>query len=56
MGTRELSKRVTILPKRGRREYWKFLTRTLVFHRAAFSEAMNLAITGFHWRPIVDSI
>jgi len=41
---------------RGRREYWKFLVRTLVFHRAALTEAMSLAITGFHFRQVAASI
>ncbi len=42
--------------KRGRREYWKFLAKTLFFHRAALAEAMGLAITGFHFRQIAASI
>jgi len=40
----------------GRREYWKLLTKTLVYHRAAFAEAVGLAITGFHFRKIAASI
>lgn len=42
--------------RRGRREYWKLLTKTLVFHRRAFAEAVGLAITGFHFRKIAASI
>ena len=42
--------------KRGRREYWKLLTKTLVYHRASFAEAVGLAITGFHFRKIAASI
>ncbi len=41
---------------RGRREYWKFLTRSLVFHRRAFPEAMTLAIIGHHFRQIASSL
>ncbi len=40
----------------GRREYWKFLTKALIFHRRAFAEAMNLAITGHHFRKIASAI
>ncbi len=42
--------------RRGRREYWKFLTRTLLHHRAAFAEAVALAITGLHFRRIAASL
>lgn len=42
--------------RRGRREYWKFLCKTLVYHRAAFADAMALAITGFHFRKVAASI
>jgi radical SAM superfamily enzyme YgiQ (UPF0313 family) len=41
---------------RGRREYWKFLTKILVFHRRAFPEAMTLAITGYHFRRIAAAL
>jgi len=40
----------------GRREFWKFMTKTLIYHRTAFAEAMGLAITGFHFRKIAASI
>lgn len=40
----------------GRREYWKFLTRTLLLHRRAFAEAMSLAIMGYHFRRIAHSL
>ncbi len=35
---------------KGRREYWKYLTRALLFHRRAFAEAVRLAIVGHHFR------
>ena len=37
---------------RGRREYWKFFTKALLFHRRAFPEAMTLAIIGYHFRRV----
>ncbi|MBK8270964.1 MAG: B12-binding domain-containing radical SAM protein [Planctomycetes bacterium] len=42
--------------RKGRREYWKFVLRSFVFHRQAFVEAMRLAITGFHFRRIAGLI
>lgn len=41
---------------RGRREYWKFLTRTLLSYRHAFSEAIGLAITGHHFRRVAATL
>ncbi|HUN80717.1 MAG TPA: B12-binding domain-containing radical SAM protein [Phycisphaerae bacterium] len=41
---------------RGRREYWKFVTRSLISYRHAFGEAMSLAITGYHFRKIAAAI
>lgn len=41
---------------RGRREYWKFLTRTLLFHPRKFAEAMSLAIVGHHFRRVAATI
>jgi radical SAM superfamily enzyme YgiQ (UPF0313 family) len=41
---------------RGRREYWKFVTKAFLFHRRAFGEAMSLAITGYHFRRIAYSL
>lgn len=41
---------------RGRREYWKFFTRTLLFHTRAFPEAMRLAIIGYHFRKIAATL
>jgi radical SAM superfamily enzyme YgiQ (UPF0313 family) len=37
---------------RGRRQYWKFLTKALLSHRRAFPEAMTLAIIGYHFRRV----
>jgi radical SAM superfamily enzyme YgiQ (UPF0313 family) len=41
---------------RGRRQYWKFLMRALLFHRRAFPEAMTLAIIGYHFRRIASAV
>ena len=41
---------------RGRREYWKYLTKSLLFHRRAFGEAMNIAIVGYHFRKVAASL
>jgi radical SAM superfamily enzyme YgiQ (UPF0313 family) len=41
---------------RGRREYWKFFVKTLLFHRRSFSEAMTLAIQGYHYRRIARAL
>lgn len=41
---------------RGRREYWKFVTRALLFHRRAFAEAMSLAIMGHHFRRVAAGL
>jgi radical SAM superfamily enzyme YgiQ (UPF0313 family) len=37
---------------RGRRAYWSFLLRALLFHRRKFTEAMSLALLGHHFRKI----
>jgi len=37
---------------RGRREYWKFFTKSLLLHPRAFGEAMYLAIIGYHFRKV----
>ncbi|MEK6642454.1 MAG: B12-binding domain-containing radical SAM protein [Planctomycetota bacterium] len=41
---------------RGRMEFWKFTTRALVSHPRAFSEAMAMAITGYHFRQVAGTI
>lgn len=41
---------------RGRRAFWQYLVRTLLFHRRAFGEAMNLAITGHHFRKVANQL
>jgi radical SAM superfamily enzyme YgiQ (UPF0313 family) len=38
--------------RRGRWEYWKFLARSLLCHRRAFAEAVELAIRGHHFRVV----
>ncbi len=40
----------------GRREYWKFLSRTVLFHRHAFAEAITLAIIGHHFRRVASTL
>jgi radical SAM superfamily enzyme YgiQ (UPF0313 family) len=37
---------------RGRREFWKFLSKVLIFHRRALPEAIQMAILGYHYRRI----
>jgi len=41
---------------RGRRAYWSFFLRSLLFHRRKFAEAMNLAIIGHHFRKVAATI
>jgi radical SAM superfamily enzyme YgiQ (UPF0313 family) len=41
---------------RGRREYWKYLTKSLIFHPRAFSEAACIAIMGHHFRRVAASL
>ncbi len=41
---------------RGRREYWKFLSRAVLFHWRAFPEAMTLAIIGHHFRRVAATL
>lgn len=41
---------------RGRREYWKFLSRTVLFHPRAFPEAVTLAIIGHHFRRVAATL
>ncbi|NLX21169.1 MAG: B12-binding domain-containing radical SAM protein [Phycisphaerae bacterium] len=40
----------------GRREYWKFVARSLLRHPRAFSEAINLAIIGYHFRQVATQV
>lgn len=44
------------LRTRGRREYWKFFAKTVLFHRHAFAEAMSMAITGYHYRRVAAAL
>ncbi len=41
---------------RGRREYWKYFTKTLLLYPRAFGEAMNLAIAGYHFRKVASNL
>jgi radical SAM superfamily enzyme YgiQ (UPF0313 family) len=41
---------------RGRREYWKYVTKTLLFYPRSFGEAMHLAIVGHHFRIVARSL
>ncbi len=41
---------------RGRRAYWKYVARSLLFYPRAFGEAMNLAITGHHFRKVAAEL
>jgi hypothetical protein len=38
----------------GRREYWKFLVRAYRRNASAFSEAVTLAIMGYHFRKVTE--
>jgi hypothetical protein len=40
----------------GRREYWKFFTKSLLLYPRAFGEAMNLAIVGHHFRKVAAGL
>lgn len=40
----------------GRWEFWKFLTRSWLFHRRAFAEAVELAIRGHHFRTVAAGL
>lgn len=41
---------------RGRRAYWRFVTKVLLFHRRAFPEAITLAILGHHFRRVAAAL
>jgi radical SAM superfamily enzyme YgiQ (UPF0313 family) len=40
----------------GRWEFWKFIWRSLVSHRRAFAEAVELAIRGYHFRVVAADL
>jgi len=44
------------LRSRGRREYWRFLGRTLVKHPRGLATAISLTIYGHHFRTVAESI
>jgi radical SAM superfamily enzyme YgiQ (UPF0313 family) len=39
-----------------RREFWRFFGRTLAHHREQFAHSMRLAVMGYHFRKLNDSI
>ena len=39
-----------------RREFWKFFGSTLAHHREQFAHSMRLAVMGYHFRKLNDSI
>ncbi|MEW6253214.1 MAG: DUF4070 domain-containing protein, partial [Planctomycetota bacterium] len=41
---------------RGRRAYWRYFLHVLVRYRQGFGEAMNMAITGYHFRRIAAHV
>jgi radical SAM superfamily enzyme YgiQ (UPF0313 family) len=41
---------------RGRREYWKFMARSLLFHPRKFVQAATLAILGHHFRIVAGRL
>lgn len=40
----------------GRRAYWRFIVRVLLFHRGRLQQALTLAITGHHFRRVAATI
>jgi len=40
---------------RERKEFWRFLSQTLVKHRAKFAESLRLAAMGYHFRKLSDA-
>jgi radical SAM superfamily enzyme YgiQ (UPF0313 family) len=41
---------------RGRRAYWAFVGKVLICHPRAFSDAMGLAIIGYHFRKVASAL
>lgn len=41
---------------RGRRAYWSFLGRVLIYRPRAFADAITLAIVGYHFRRVASTI
>lgn len=44
------------IAKSDRWEFWKFLCRSWISHRRSFSEAVELAIRGYHFRLVAASL
>jgi radical SAM superfamily enzyme YgiQ (UPF0313 family) len=40
----------------GRRAYWKFFAKVMLFHRRLFHQAMTLAIMGHHFRRVAATV
>jgi len=40
---------------RERKEFWRFLTKTLLKHRNRIAESLRLAAMGYHFRKLSDS-
>src|SRR5260370_42131482 len=40
---------------RERREFWRFITKTLVTHRDKLAESLHLAAMGYHFRKLSDT-
>jgi len=40
---------------RERKEFWRFLTKTLLKHRNRFAESLRLAAMGYHFRKLSDA-
>src|SRR5437016_7732129 len=40
---------------RERKEFWRFLTQTLIRHRDRFAESLRLAAMGYHFRKLSDA-
>ncbi len=38
-----------------RREFWRFLTQTLLKHRNKLAESLRLAAMGYHFRKLSDA-
>jgi hypothetical protein len=40
----------------GRREYWKYITKSLLLYPRAFGEAVTMAINGYHFRQVAANL
>ena len=44
----------TLASKGSSKEFWRFLSQTLVKHRAKFAESLRLAAMGYHFRKLSE--